>query len=119
MIFVHYSAGLFEAVWLDQTEGFCAWTIDLGNTADEMALASGLSALCIHLAMLTKPFALQIVIPCMTTWQRIQDNKASIRTTMLESPHASWYQMFPLSKSECKHHSLRHCFTHFRNHPVV
>ena len=36
----------------------------------------------------------------------------SIQQTLQQSHHASWYQLFPLTASECQHRSLRYCLTY-------
>ena len=39
----------------------------------------------------------------------------SIQQTLQQSHHASWYQLFPLTASECQHRSLRYCLKTWHN----
>ena len=113
VVFIHVSAGLLTAVWLDQAAGFCVWTsagssLDLGSV-----LCGGMDDLCSHLCMLGRPFVLQVVVPHASCWRSVTANRDSLRETLVRSRYASWYQFFPLNTSQCKHSSLRQCFTHF------
>ena len=113
VVFIHVSPGLLTAVWLDQAAGFCVWTsagtsLDLGSV-----LCGGMDDLCSHLCMLGRPFVLQVVVPHTSCWRSVTANRDSLSETLVRSRYASWYQFFPLNASECKHSSLRQCFTHF------
>ena len=76
------------------------------------AASEGYAMLCCHLNMLGGPFLLQIAVPHAAMWYAIQNHATSIQQTLQQSHHASWYQLFPLTASECQHRSLGHCLTH-------
>ena len=75
--------------------------------------------LCSHLCMLGRPFVFHVVVPFERRWKNAAANKDSLHETLVRRQYASWYQLFPMSACECKHSSLRQCFTHFVQHKVA
>ena len=77
-------------------------------------LITGLTELCLHLlCMLEKPFNVQLVVPSEMLWTVVNDNRTTLNAALMKCEYASWYQLFPLTPSECKHRVLRSCFTNF------
>ena len=114
LVFINATATFFEAVWLDQIHGFSSWTIEAEAVHDvHHSLITGLTGLCLHLCMLGKPFSMQLAVPNEMLWTVVIANQNSINETLMQCNYASWYQLFPLNPSECKHRVLRSCFTNF------
>ena len=114
VVFINATAQFFEAVWLDQTHGFSTWTLEPEDVHDvHDCLITGLTELCFHLCMLEKPFNVQLVVPSEMLWTVVNDNRTTLNAALMKCEYASWYQLFPLTPSECKHRVLRSCFTNF------
>ena len=114
VVFINATATFFEAVWLDQIHGFSTWTIEAEAVHDvHHSLITGLTGLCLHLCMLGQPFSMQLAVPNEMLWTVVIANRNSINETLMKCNYASWYQLFPLNPSECKHRVLRSCFTNF------
>ena len=111
--FIHIHANKLEATWLDRTEGFCQWKSECEPHDDASLLIGGLTNLYCHLCMLSRPFVLQIVVPYQNTWRIVTSNMDKLRHMLLNSDYASWYQLFPLSETDCQHRSMRQCLTNF------
>ena len=47
------------------------------------------------------------------TWRIVTSNMDKLRHMLLKSDYASWYQLFPLSETDCRHRSMRQCLTNF------
>ena len=112
LVLIGMPAGVFTTVWLDRIEGFSVWTHSEMLQGYEANLASSFQGLCRHLNMLGGPFLLQIAVPNEAMWRTIQSQEVSIQQTLQQSQYASWYQLFPLTASECQHRSLRSCLTY-------
>ena len=117
VIFIHIHANKLEATWLDRSEGFCQWKSECEPHDDASLLIGGLTNLYCHLCMLSRPFVLQIVLPYHNTWRIVTSNMDKLRHMLLKSDYASWYQLFPLSETDCWHRSMRQCLTNFSSSP--
>ena len=117
VIFIHIHSNKLEATWLDRAEGFCQWKSECEPHDDASLLIGGLTNLYCHLCMLSRPFVLQIVVPYHNTWRIVTSNMDKLRHMLLKSDYASWYQLFPLSETDCRHRSMRQCLTNFSSSP--
>ena len=108
-IFVTLTPWSFNTAWFDEVDGVLAWKYPLSPQASPDTYLIGLDTFLHHLAMLYRPFVLQLAVYKTSDYDFFHSNNEKMKTICEQDICGSWTQLFPLSKSECESRVLAPC----------
>ena len=99
-VFVTLTRWSFNTAWFDEVDGVLSWKYPFTSQASPDKYLAGLDTFLHHLAMLYRPFVLQLVMYKSSDYDFFHANSEKTKIICEQDICGSWTQLFPLSQSE-------------------